>query len=623
MTGPELGVENETVVDTYDRVAAIYDRVVGPIEADLRRDAIAALGVEPGDRVLEIGCGPGHALVELARDAGPGGDVIGLDAAPAMLDRASRRTSAGDGTGDRTGDRRASVDLVLGDALGLPFEDGTIDAIFAEATLELFSATDLTVVLAACRRVLEPDGRLGAVTMDRHGLEADRFVRAYEWAFEHLPGYDRVGCRPVYARRAIEAAGFAIDRHERFRRAGVWPVDLIVAHIASEASDIFRNRQHLPGRSAHMEYEKPQFFNLIQYAADADRDVVDMVSGNPDWEPPEALREALAEYADGPADTFQYPPSDGLAELRAEIADRRNVDESQVIVTNGTGEANYLGMAGALDRDAGEKVILTDPVYPYYTGKTAMLGGDATLVPTNPDGSLDAEAICETIDRGTALIVLTTPNNPTGAVYDIEKIRAVVETAEDHDAIVVVDEVYDHFDHTGSFESALSIDSPNRIATSGFSKSMAITGFRVGYGIFPDEFADAARTRHMLVNVTGSRPAQKAVYEALRETPPEYYEEARSLVADRIDTFTGALEAAGAEYTRPEGAFYVLVRFEGFPGTTENAKRLIDEAGVAGMPGATFGTARSEWLRFALVTPRVEEAADRLAEYFADGGGSR
>ena len=365
-----------------------------------------------------------------------------------------------------------------------------------------------------------------------------------------------------------------------------------------------------------MEYEKPQFFNLIQYAAAADRDVIDMVSGNPDWEPPRTLRTALAAYADGPPETFQYPPSDGLAELRSEIAARRTVDEEQVIVTNGTGEANYLGMAGALDRDAGDGVILTDPVYPYYTGKTAMLGGDATLVPVERDGSLDEEAICEAIDRDTALVVLTTPNNPTGAIYGIDQIRAVVETAEDHDAIVLVDEVYDHFDHTGEFESALAIDSPNRIVTSGFSKSMAITGFRVGYGVFPTELAESARTRHMLVNVTGSRPAQKAVYEALRETPPEYYEEARELVGARIDTFTEALEAAGAAYTRPDGAFYVLVKFDDFPGTTANAKRLIDEAGVAGMPGATFGTARSEWLRFALVTPRVEEAADRLADYF-------
>ena len=121
----------------------------------------------------------------------------------------------------------------------------------------------------------------------------------------------------------------------------------------------------------------------------------------------------------------------------------------------------------------------------------------------------------------------------------------------------------------------------------------------------------------MLTNVAGSRPAQHAVLCALRETPTEYYEANHELLADRIDAICGALETAGAEFARPRGGFYVMARFDGYPGTLENAERLVDGAGVAGMPGETFGTSRDEWLRFALVTPRVDEAADRLASYFA------
>jgi aspartate/methionine/tyrosine aminotransferase len=146
---------------------------------------------------------------------------------------------------------------------------------------------------------------------------------------------------------------------------------------------------------------------------------------------------------------------------------------------------------------------------------------------------------------------------------------------------------------------------------------MAITGFRVGYAVLPSALVDAARTRHMLINVTGSRPAQAAVARALRETPADYYETTRETLRERIDAFCDALSAAGADYSRPEGAFYVLARFEGFPGTMANVERLIDEAGVAGMPGEAFGEARADWLRFALVTPRVEEAAGRLADFFA------
>ncbi|MFD1640783.1 pyridoxal phosphate-dependent aminotransferase [Halohasta litorea] len=365
-----------------------------------------------------------------------------------------------------------------------------------------------------------------------------------------------------------------------------------------------------------MNYETPQFFHVMQYAAAADGDVIDMVSGNPDWEPPEAIREGLGEYAEADAEEFQYPPSDGLGPLREEIAQRRNVDPDRVIVTNGTGEANYLGMARALEGGAGDEVVLIDPVYPYYPGKVSMLDGETRLVGAARDGSLDVAATCEAIGPDTALVVLNTPNNPTGAVYDIDAVRAVVETAADHDALVVVDEVYDHFDFSGTFESALSLDADNVIVTSGVSKSMAITGFRVGYAIFPPQLVEAAKTRHMLVNVTGSRPAQQAVYTAYRETGPDYYREARDRLAERADAFTAALDEAGAEYTSPDGAFYVLARFDGFPGTMGNVKTLIDEAGVAGMPGATFGTTRKEWLRFALVTPRVTEAAERLADYF-------
>mgnify|MGYP002760239901 FL=1 len=199
-----------------------------------------------------------------------------------------------------------------------------------------------------------------------------------------------------------------------------------------------------------MDYEEPQFFRVMQYANAADRDVIDMVSGNPDWEPPGALREALAAYADFPTAEFQYPPSEGIPALREAIAARRNVDEDRVVVTNGTGEANYLGMARALDRDAGDEVLLMDPVYPYYLGKTALLDGTPTLVPTERDGDLDLEAVREAASAETALIVLNTTNNPTGAVYDLEAVRAAAEIAASVAAPVLVDEGYEpvHFSET-------------------------------------------------------------------------------------------------------------------------------------------------------------------------------
>ena len=365
------------------------------------------------------------------------------------------------------------------------------------------------------------------------------------------------------------------------------------------------------------DYERPLFFHLMEYAAEADRDVIDMVSGNPDWEAPEALRAGLREYADAPVEDFQYPPSEGLHELREEIAARRGVDLDRVVITNGAGEANYLAMAIALEALDGDEIALADPVYPYYHKRTEMLDGTPRYVAADSDGTLDPEAVRAAASDDTAAIVVNSPNNPTGGVYGRETKRELVAIAEEHDALLVSDEVYDHFVYDeGSFASVLEFDSERAVATNAFSKSMAITGFRVGYAVFPEWLMDAVRTRHMLVNVAGSRPAQYAVLKALRETPAEYYERNRRMLDERIDAFCAALDEAGAEYTRPRGSFYVMARFDGYPGTLANVERLIDEAGVAGMPGDAFGDSRAEWLRFALVTPRAEEAAERLAEYF-------
>jgi aspartate aminotransferase len=373
-----------------------------------------------------------------------------------------------------------------------------------------------------------------------------------------------------------------------------------------------------------MDDDTPPFFYVMNYASEAEGDIIDMVSGNPDWEPPEALREGLHEYADADPDEFQYPPSVGLRELREEVAQRRGVDISQVVITNGAGEANHLAMAGGLEAMDGNEIILADPVYPYYDGRTSLLGAEKTLIPVDEDGHLDPETVREQASEETAVIVVNSPNNPMGVTYDGDTIEELVGIAETYDALLVSDEVYDHFDYSGRFTSALSFDSPNRVVTNSFSKSMAITGWRVGYAIFPREdrpapygdLVDSARTRHMLTNVAISRPAQTAVLRALRETEPEYYEGVRERMVERIDRFTAALDAAGAEYTEPEGSFYVMARFPGVPGTMENIEMLIDEAGVAGMPGEAFGESRADWMRFALVSPRVEEAAQRLDDYF-------
>ncbi|ERG99534.1 MAG: aspartate/tyrosine/aromatic aminotransferase [Haloquadratum sp. J07HQX50] len=366
------------------------------------------------------------------------------------------------------------------------------------------------------------------------------------------------------------------------------------------------------------QYDEPLFYQVMQYARTADRDVVDMVSGNPDWEPPRALRAGLTAYADADVDKFQYPPSEGLTRLRESICEQRSIDISRVLITHGAAEANYLAMATALESYSGQEFVVVDPVYPYYPGKATMLGGTVTRVPVRKDGHLDVDAMQEAITNDTVAVICNTPNNPTGAVYKQSSLQSLAEFASTVDAALIIDEVYARFDFTGQFKTALTLAADNVIVTTAFSKSMAITGFRIGYAVFPSHLVDQAATRHMLVMVSASRPAQAAVAAALKQTGSNYYEETRAMLRHRVQSFIEGLETAGASYIRPEGAFYVLARFDGFSGTLRNVKRLIDEAGVAGMPGAAFGSSYDEWMRFSLCTDRTATAGDRLAAFFTD-----
>jgi aspartate/methionine/tyrosine aminotransferase len=364
------------------------------------------------------------------------------------------------------------------------------------------------------------------------------------------------------------------------------------------------------------DYDEPLFQQVIASAERADRDVVRMVSGNPDWEPPAALREGLREAAEAAPPSLQYPPAPGLVDLRELLAARHGVARRRVLVTTGATEALSLGIARALSRDAGDEVVVVDPTYPYYPAQIALHGGEVVRVPAAPDGGLNAAAVRAAVGPETAGIVLTDPNNPTGAVYDPESVRAVLDRAADHDALVVRDEVYEAYDLSGRFESALDLKTEAEVVVvSAASKTFAVTGLRLGWAILPEAHVDLVRRRHLLTTVAASRPAQVATIRALRETDAAYGKRGRERLRKRRDRLCAALDDVGADYLPPQGAFYVLAELPGVTGDLDSIERLINEAGVAGMPGAAFGSAAAEMVRFSLTTDRIEEAAERLRAY--------
>ena len=207
----------------YDRISHLYDAIADAAEHTARERGQDVLDVGADERVLEIGFGPGRALIAFARIVGPVGAVVGLDLSPGMTAEAGRRIDAA-GLSD-------TIDLVVGDARSLPFDAHSFDAAFLSFTLELFSDADIPTVLHELRRVLRPGGRLAIVHMAstvRHG----RMERVYEWVHRHFPHF--VDCRPIVAAEALREAGFRVVSVEEARVCGL-PVGIALAAAPKDA----------------------------------------------------------------------------------------------------------------------------------------------------------------------------------------------------------------------------------------------------------------------------------------------------------------------------------------------------------------------------------------------------
>lgn len=186
----------------YDR-ASRWSPVEEPFERQARATGLELLRAQPGERVLELGCGAGGALVALARAVGSAGRVVGLDLSPRMIHLAAARL--------RRAGLAEAAELVVADASSIPFFDASFDALFMSFTLELFDTPEIPPVLVECRRVLRPGGRIGVVSLSR-AAPLRWPTRLYEWLHDRFPA--TLDCRPIHGRLALEAAGFEQARSE-------------------------------------------------------------------------------------------------------------------------------------------------------------------------------------------------------------------------------------------------------------------------------------------------------------------------------------------------------------------------------------------------------------------------
>lgn len=218
-SGPKITKENLSrlkVIENYDKMSKWYDIFTGP-EKQYIYYGLQILQVTEGDKVLEIGFGTGDALIKLAQSAGDSGKVYGIDISEGMFNVAESKL--------KKSGLLENIDLVLGDAIQLPFENEFFDVLFMSFTLELFNTSEIPVILSQCLRVLKKGGKMGVVALSDRG-DDNLMTKIYKWANQNFPDY--VDCRPILTLQELKKAGFFIKKEEELTMWGL-PVDVVVA----------------------------------------------------------------------------------------------------------------------------------------------------------------------------------------------------------------------------------------------------------------------------------------------------------------------------------------------------------------------------------------------------------
>jgi aspartate aminotransferase len=351
------------------------------------------------------------------------------------------------------------------------------------------------------------------------------------------------------------------------------------------------------------------------------RDIIHLEIGEPDFDTPPHVRDAAKRALDEGA--THYAPFPGIPELREAIAEDATarkgfpVAADRVFVTVGGKGVMVYAILAAID--SGDEVIVPDPGYPIYESLTRFIGASPVPIPIRQahDFRLDPDELAALITPRTRMIVLNSPANPTGGVLTRTDLEAIAELAIRHDLWLLADEIYSRIIYEGEHISIASLPglAERTVVLDGFSKTFAMTGWRLGYAIVPPSLVEAFGT--LIINTISCAPTfvQRGAVEALRgpqdavDAMVAEFHARRKVIVDGLNTLPGV------DCRMPAGAFYAFPDVSGTGLTgAQLAERLLHEADVCVLAGTAFGGVGKDHIRisYANSRPNLESALERM-----------
>jgi aminotransferase len=357
---------------------------------------------------------------------------------------------------------------------------------------------------------------------------------------------------------------------------------------------------------------------------------INLAQGMPDFSAPLEIKKAACQAILDNVNQYAITCGDKL--LREAIAFKYqwhqgvNIDpETQITVTCGATEAMIVALTAIIN--PGDEVILTQPFYENYWPDCVLTGATPKFITIRPPHwRIDMQELASAFSERTKAVILCNPSNPTGTVMDSEELQTVAHLCQKYNAIAITDEIYEHilYDNRRHISMAAIDGMADRsIVISGMSKTYAVTGWRVGTIVASPGLTKVMHLSHDFVTIGAAAPLQRAGAVAYR-MDPKYYDKLAADYQQRRDFLSNALFQAGFPHHVPEGAYYIMadVSSLGYETDREAAMALVQQAGVAGVPGSSFFLDQkpdSQFVRFCFCKKddTLKNATDRLLEFAA------